>query len=512
MSLMLNDLTKFSDIVIQCHDNPDADALASAYALQWYFAQKGIEARIIYGGAQEISKCNLVLMTMCLGIDAKHVKKKLPKTPELLVTVDCQYGEGNVTHFNAKNVAVIDHHQVRRVLPELSEVRSNYGSCSTLLYELLKAEGYDINVHPENPDSKEPTRLATVLYYGLMTDTDGFATINHPADKDLRDYANYSEAEYNLLRNSNISEEELGIAADALKTVYYSGDGNYAVINAKPCDPNLLGLISDMLLEVNNLNTCLVYCIFDDYVKYSVRSCVKEVRANELAGFLSEGVGGGGGHLVKAGGRMEKDLLAQKKCSYNKKSIFRYLTERLDNYFAETTVIYAGDYLEDVSVMKKYRKKDVEVGYVLSSKIAANGERLQVRTLEGDVDITVSNDIYILFGVEGEPYPVKVDKFKKSYKLSRKEYQYQGKANPSFLNYSNSKILDVKGRIKTCIAKGGQGIYARQLTSRVKIFPKWDQNHYYLGTPGDYLAVRADDPYDLYIIAKDIFPQTYEEI
>ena len=97
MSLMLNDLTKFSDIVIQCHDNPDADALASAYALQWYFAQKGIEARIIYGGAQEISKCNLVLMTMCLGIDAKHVKKKLPKTPELLVTVDCQYGEGNVT-------------------------------------------------------------------------------------------------------------------------------------------------------------------------------------------------------------------------------------------------------------------------------------------------------------------------------------------------------------------------------------------------------------------------------
>ena len=38
--MKLNDLLKFNDIVIQCHDNPDADALASGYALYWYLTKK----------------------------------------------------------------------------------------------------------------------------------------------------------------------------------------------------------------------------------------------------------------------------------------------------------------------------------------------------------------------------------------------------------------------------------------------------------------------------------------
>ena len=31
--MRLKDLLSFNDIVIQCHDNPDADALGSGYAL-----------------------------------------------------------------------------------------------------------------------------------------------------------------------------------------------------------------------------------------------------------------------------------------------------------------------------------------------------------------------------------------------------------------------------------------------------------------------------------------------
>ena len=513
MSLKLKDLTKYKDVVIQCHDNPDADAIASAYALQWYFKQQGTDATIVYGGLNPISKCNLVLLTRYIGIQAKHIKKRF-RRPELLVTVDCQYGERNVMHLNADHVAVIDHHQIRRdqILPELSEVRSNYGSCSTVLYELLKAEGYDINVNPENKASREPTTLATALYYGLSTDTDGFSTINHPSDKDLRDYANYSELDFNLLRNSNISEEELEIAADALKSTYYGNGSNYAIIGAKPCDPNLLGLIADMLLEVNNLKTCFVYCIFEDYVKFSVRSCVKEVRANELADYISSGLGGGGGHIVKAGGKLDRELLEEAGVSYTKKGVHNLIIKRFDDYFSGTKIIYAGDYKEDTSKMQLYRKIDTPVGYVLSTQIAKEGERLQVRTLEGDVDVTASEDTYILFGVEGEPYPVARKKFEKSYTLSKKRYTYPGKARPSILNYSNSKILDVVKKIRMCIASGGQTIYAKKLDERVKIFPKWDQNHYYLGVPGDYLAVRSDDPYDLYIIAGRIFPQTYEEV
>ena len=56
--MKLNDLLKFNDIVIQCHDNPDADALASGYALYWYLTKKGKSPRFIYRGYNEIKKSN----------------------------------------------------------------------------------------------------------------------------------------------------------------------------------------------------------------------------------------------------------------------------------------------------------------------------------------------------------------------------------------------------------------------------------------------------------------------
>ena len=57
----LKEFLKYKNIVIQCHDNPDADALASGYALMWYFQQNDKKARFIYRGRNEIKKSNLIL-------------------------------------------------------------------------------------------------------------------------------------------------------------------------------------------------------------------------------------------------------------------------------------------------------------------------------------------------------------------------------------------------------------------------------------------------------------------
>ena len=61
-------------------------------------------------------------------------------------------------------------------------------------------------------------------------------------------------------------------------------------------------------------------------------------------------------------------------------------------------------------------------------------------------------------------------------------------------------------------AAGGGGIYAKQIDHRIKIFTTWDPDNYYLGVPGDYMAVRTDDLKDVYIIARNIFEKTYEEM
>ena len=71
--MKLADLEKYSDIVIQCHDIPDADAIGSGYALFRYLQSKRKNVALVYSGSAEISKINLQLMIRKLGIPLLHV-------------------------------------------------------------------------------------------------------------------------------------------------------------------------------------------------------------------------------------------------------------------------------------------------------------------------------------------------------------------------------------------------------------------------------------------------------
>ena len=139
-TMRLSDLLKYDRIVIQCHNNPDPDALASGFGVWSYLKSQGKEAEFIYGGSEEISKPNLRLMISLFQIPIMHVTEL--RTPDLLVTADCQYGEANMQKFEAGAVAVIDHHEVtdQSRLPEMHRIMENYGSCATVVYEMLREE------------------------------------------------------------------------------------------------------------------------------------------------------------------------------------------------------------------------------------------------------------------------------------------------------------------------------------------------------------------------------------
>ena len=60
--MRLADLLVYNNIIIQCHDNPDADAIASGYAVYTYLQENGKQVRFIYGGSNVIRKSNLLMM------------------------------------------------------------------------------------------------------------------------------------------------------------------------------------------------------------------------------------------------------------------------------------------------------------------------------------------------------------------------------------------------------------------------------------------------------------------
>lgn len=309
--MKLSELLKYNQIIIQCHDNPDADAIASGFGIYTYMKKHGKDVRLVYGGRNIIRKSNLVLMVKELEIPIQNVRHTSNEEPaELLVTVDCQYGEGNVSYYPAQNVAVIDHHRVSKTLPKLHEVQSNLGSCSTLVWNMLKEEGIDPN---------ENEKLATALYYGLFSDTGNLEEIYHEKDMELRDSAKCHMGLITKLRNANISIEELETAGAALLRCDYNEQYRFAVVKAGPCDPNVLGLISDMVLKVDSIDVCVVFSVLVNGVKLSIRSCDEHIKANELATKLCMGIGSGGGHQGKAGGTLQMNLLTKEYETYCRK-------------------------------------------------------------------------------------------------------------------------------------------------------------------------------------------------
>lgn len=503
----LCDLERFNPITIQCHDNPDADAIASGYGLYCYFKDKGKEVRLIYSGRNVLQKSNLCLMVEKLNIPLEYVKpleEGVNKVDGLLITTDCQYGAGNVTRIEADEVAIIDHHQIEIDDVKLSHIIPGVGSCSTIVWKLLLEAGYKVT---------DENGLGTALYYGLYTDTSQFAEIHNPLDKDLMEGVEFENNLITLFRNSNISLEELEIAGVAMLRYSYNEEHRFAVIRSHPCDPNILGIISDFLLQVDKIDVCLVFNETLDGYKISIRSCVKEVNASELASYVTEGIGSGGGHYEKAGGFVSKKLFSSMEHCLHAEA---YFNNRMHEYFDSYKLIYAKDYEADITDMKMYQKKKLPVGYVNLWEVLPVGTPITIRTLEGDIEIVVEEDLVVIIGIKGEVYPNRLEKFNRSYTKSEEPYSYEANTDAAYI--PAIKVRDTGAHLlltdyaKTCISSGSVNIYAKPIDSYVKVFTAWDKDKYMVGKPGDYLAVRTDDYHDVYIVEKAIFGKTYMEV
>ena len=511
----INDLLSYSNIIIQCHDHPDPDAIASAFALYKYLNMPGKKVEIVYSGPKEIQKPNVKLLIIKLNIPIRYIKND-DTAPifnnyeeGILILVDCQYGEGNVKKLQADNIAIIDHHPImKKILPRplFIDIRPLYGSCSTIIWDLLRKAGFDFN---KNLD------VGTALFYGLFSDTGNLSEISHPSDKDLRDSIKYDIDLINLLKNSILSLKELKITAKTLINYKIFSNIKCAIFKSETRDRNILGFICDFALQVENIDICIVFFCEGKIMRLSVRSCIREVMPNELADRLCENVGSGGGHPYKAGGYIELDKLEKRKIS----DLFKFLKDRLERYFKEYDYINCKSLNININELGKYCKKPIPIGYIRSEEIFNKGTELMIRSIEGDTNITAGPDIYIMIGIEQEVYPIKREKYKASYLESDISYVFDENLHKEgYIPVIKDRTLDeekpinsIIKNIHSCVPKG-EKIYAKQLDRKTKVFTDWNLEGYMTGSIGDYLAIRTDDSKDAYVITKAIFEKTYEKV
>lgn len=495
--MRLSDLLAYESVAVQCHDNPDADAIASGYALCRYFAAQGKKPLFFHKSRHGVSKPDLRLLMEALDIGLAHAPD-LQRVDGLLVTVDCQHGAGNVGLVAADTVAVIDHHVQSQPLPSLHVLHSSLASCSTLVWHMLHEEGFALD-----------EALSTALVYGLYGDSNGFAELEHILDRGLRDISGVNLALLRRLKSSNLTLEDLHTASTALRALEYDREGRFVVVPVPPCDQNLLGFISDLTMQVDGVDMVVVFFENPAGVKFSVRTAVREVKANDLARWCAgDGMGSGGGHEEKAGGWIDRAHYRLRGLPDN---ISAYFRDALNRHLAAYTVLDSTAPLAlRAEPWGSYVKLPVELGHVPCLPLFDGQKKLHIRMLEGDITVDVRDDLLLMIGLQGEVYPIAQAAFAQRYTVLDRAFAPSFAHNPYVRDSETGKTMDLVTHARACVSRESR-VLARRLEHGVKLFTAWDRTRYMRGDVGDWLVANPADPSDMYVVTQDLWPQLYRK-
>jgi nanoRNase/pAp phosphatase (c-di-AMP/oligoRNAs hydrolase) len=260
----------------------------------------GFEPDIVFTGL--IRKPETIELIDNLGIKLirldTETNRELVQEEDQIIVVDCQKENSNVTHLPGEYIACIDHH------PELanksyaySDIRPEYGACSSLIYEYAVEFGYELS----------PVQAA-LLIYGIRIDTDDLSRRKYLLDIDVFS-ALYKIANLDILstigRNS-IRPEDISTTIMAYENLTIKNNVAYSFAGDDKAKESLAEL-ADKLISLADVSFVVVYSkCFNGYT-FSIRSQVSTMHAGKIAkDAFSKLDGDGGGHMSMAGGLIPK--------------------------------------------------------------------------------------------------------------------------------------------------------------------------------------------------------------
>ncbi len=295
----LLDLCRGKKVFIQTHNFPDPDAIGSAFGLQRLLEVFHQPSTLCYAGRIDKLSTSKMIETFGIQIYSYEQLDMGPENP--IICVDSQKNSGNITDFIGDEVACIDHHPTFVPIDYAYKDIQMVGACATLI------AGYYADLK-KVPDSD----AATALLYGLKMDTLQFS--RGVTQKDIEAFAFLHPLcdmeKIARLERNNMEFQDLKAYGAAIEHIEVYDIIGIAGIPFS-CPDALIAILSDFILELQEVEIAVVYSYRADGIKFSVRSERKDVHAGELVSQALKGLGSGGGHAEMAGGMIGKDGISK---------------------------------------------------------------------------------------------------------------------------------------------------------------------------------------------------------
>ncbi|HIE05920.1 MAG TPA: bifunctional oligoribonuclease/PAP phosphatase NrnA [bacterium (Candidatus Stahlbacteria)] len=287
-------LKKGSTLLIITHNNPDPDAISSAFGLAQIGRYFGVKPTIFYSG--RISCPENRRMVGVLKIRSLFDKNVFPRNFSTTAFVDCQSGGRNHPFHRLRSDIEIDHHpRIGRKCSSISIIEPRIGATSTIIAEIMIRLG--IKIRP---------RVATALFYGIKTDTQNLS--RGTTERDLKAYSHL----FNLM-----DKRKLAVIESPERSRYYYSMLNKGLKNSRMAGRlayarlgklgmfSIIPELSDLLVNIKGIYWSLVLGEVDGTAYFSIRTRKRGGNAGELARMIAEN-GDAGGHEEMGGGRIVK--------------------------------------------------------------------------------------------------------------------------------------------------------------------------------------------------------------
>ena len=293
--------------------NADPDAIASAMAVKRLLWRKVAEVTITHFNI--ISRPDNLAMIRLLVPDMKPLKDVCRKRYTRVGVVDSQ-PDHHECFAEFRCDVIIDHHPVSCDSGRFNDIRPDYGSCSSIMTEYLKAA----RIQPSQ-------KLATALVLGIKTDTGGFLRQTSLDDVKAFQYL-YRYANPYLLKRieqAELDDQDADHLSQAIRNRIIRNDVVFSHAG-EVSNPDQCVITADFFMKIVTVHWSIVSGLYQDKLVIILRNDGIRKSAGNLAKKAFGGVGSAGGHKTMARAEISRDEL---KPGMN---IQQWIIDRIEKY------------------------------------------------------------------------------------------------------------------------------------------------------------------------------------